>query len=380
MVERLEVSSDFGPRAEPSAGDLLLGELRPLARSSDLPVLEHLIGSLDERGFVDARPDEIAARLEVSGAQVDRVLAFLRRHGPPGIAATGLRECLLLQLDELDGDPGAALARAVVADHLEQLASGSWNRIADALGITRGEVAATAEYIRARLRPSASFDVSERAPLAPPALPDVIVVECDDGSFAIELVEPRRMSVVVAPAFANADVRLLDADTRAHVEERLAQARTFLHRLDRRWQTMRAVAEQVVERQRAFVLSGPRFIAPLTRAEIAAEIGVHESTVSRATSGRYVLLPSGQLVPFARFFQSAQGPCAALAQLVAEECSPKSDASLAAELKKLGFPIARRTVAKYRDRLGIPPHTQRRREVAFAASEARRSSVRGSTA
>jgi RNA polymerase sigma-54 factor len=369
-------------RAEPSTIDILLAELRPLAQRADVPILEHLIGSLDERGFLDARPDEIAARLEVSRAHVERVIALVRGHGPPGIAATDLRECLLLQLDGLGSEPGIALAREVVADHLEQLASGCWNAIAEALGVTRDEVAATAEFIRARLRPSAPLDLAEHASPAPLALPDVIVREREDrpGTFAVELVEPRRLRVVVAPAFADADVRQLEPETRTLVEEYVTEARSFLRRLDRRWQTMRAVAEHVVERQRDFILSGPRFITPLTRAEIAAELGMHESTVSRATNGRYVLLPSGRVVPFSRFFDTAQGPCAALAQLVAEEQSPTSDAKLAAELGQLGFPIARRTVAKYRERLGIPPHTRRRCEAAFAPGAPVRSGVRRSTA
>jgi RNA polymerase sigma-54 factor len=364
--------------AESSAADALLAELRPLVGGPDAEILEYLVGSLDERGFLDARPDEIAARLEASPTQVDRVVGLLRRHGPPGIAATDVRECLLLQLDRLDGQPGVALAREVVADHLERLASGCWSAVAEALGVTRDEVAATAELVRTRLRPWASIDVPDSGPTAPPALPDVIVRDRQDGTFAVELVEPRWLRVVVAPAYADADTRQLDPETRTRVDGQVAQARRFIGRLDRRWQTMRAVAELVVERQRAFVLHGPRFIAPLTRAEVAGALGVHESTVSRATNGRYVLLPSGRVVPFSRFFEATQGPCAALAQLVAEERSPSSDAKLAEELAELGFPIARRTVAKYRERLGIPPHTQRRGEVAFAVGAAARSTVRGS--
>jgi RNA polymerase sigma-54 factor len=356
-----EPPRDAAPAADPSPADALLSDVRPFVADADAPILDHLVGSLDERGFLDAGPEEVAARLEVPRAHVDTLLGVLRQHGPPGFAATSLQECLLLQLDRIDGEPRVALAREVVAGHLERLASGRWHAIAEALGVSRDEVAATAEFIRTRLRPSASLDIPEHAATVPPALPDVIVREREDGSgdLAIELVEPRRLRVVVAPAYIEADGRRLDAETRAQIEEQLAQARAFVHRLDRRWRTMRAVAEAVVARQREFVLHGPRFIAPLTRAEVAAELGVHESTVSRATTGRYVLLPSRRVVPFSCFFDAAQGPCAAISQLVAEEESPRSDADLAAELAQLGFAVARRTVAKYRDRLGIPPHTRR---------------------
>jgi RNA polymerase sigma-54 factor len=122
---------------------------------------------------------------------------------------------------------------------------------------------------------------------------------------------------------------------------------------------MRRVAETVVGRQEAFVLHGPRHLRPLTRAEVADGLDVHESTVSRAVAGRNVLLPSGRIVPFARFFGGAGAPEAALAGLVAAEETPKSDAELAQELADLGFVLARRTVAKYRGRLGILPSSQR---------------------
>jgi RNA polymerase sigma-54 factor len=347
--------------AEPSAAEAFLADVRPLVRADDVAVLEHVVGSLDERGFIDATPDEVAARLELPRERVDRVLCVVRRHGPAGIAPTDVRECLLLQLDLLDGEPEVPLVRAVVAAHLERLAFGHWHAIAEALGVTRQEVASAADFIRTRLRPSAPLEPPEYAAPAPPVLPDVIVHERDDssGTFVVELVEPRRLCLVVASSYGDADLRQLDPKARAQVEEQLAQARSFLRRLDRRWQTMRTVAEVIVERQRDFILHGARFITPLTRAEVAADLGVHESTVSRATSGRYVLLPSGCVVPFARFFDDAQGPCAALAQIVADEESPRSDADLAAELAQLGFAVARRTVAKYRDRLGIPPHTRR---------------------
>jgi RNA polymerase sigma-54 factor len=355
-----EAPVDQALRAELSATDALLAELRPVISGSDEWILEHLIGSLDHRGFLDAGTDEMAARLEVAPERVERVLAFVRRHGPAGIAASDLRECLLLQLDRLEPEPQVARAREVVACHLERLASGRWHAIADALGVSRDEVATTAEFIRTRLRPYVALETPDSAP-APPVLPDVLVRsrDGDPAMLSIELVEPRRFAVVVAPAYADTDLRRLDPEMRRQVETHLDQARAFLRRLDRRWQTMRAVAEVAVDRQREFVLHGPRFVRPLTRAEVAVELGVHESTVSRATNGRYVLLPSGRVVPFACFFDAAQGPCAVLAQLIADEESPRSDANLAAELAQLGFAVARRTVAKYRDRLGIPPHTRR---------------------
>ena len=345
--------------AAQSPADALIAELRPLLDRCDARVLAHIVWSLDEHGFLDAEPAELAARLHVRTDVVLRVLALVRRHGPPGVAARDVRECLLLQLDRLDLDTElVARARAIVDRQLGDLAAGRMRAIAEALDTTTGDAAAAAVLIRTRLRPYAGLEQPEHAQETPPALPDVIVRETEDG-FAIELVEQRRLHVVVAPSYADVDASMLDDGTRHRVEQQVVAAQSFVLRLRRRWRTMRLIAEETVSRQRDFVLHGPRHLRPLTRAEIAGAIGVHESTVSRAIAERYVLLPSHDIVPFSRFFDAAQAPCAALAQLVADESTPRSDADLAEELAQLGFAVARRTVAKYRDRLGIPPHTRR---------------------
>jgi RNA polymerase sigma-54 factor len=351
---RAEPDRVFGESlaAEESPADALIADLRPLLDARDVRVLEHVVWSLDEHGFLDADPGAIAARLHVRRERLDRVLDVVRRHGPAGVAAHDLQECLLLQLDRL----GIAneLARTIVEEHLPDLAAGRLRAIADACDVTTGDVAAAAELIRTRLRPYAPLDSPEHAQATPPALPDVVVRETD-GRLVVELLEQRRFRVVVAPSYRDADSSALDAQSRRCIES----AQSFTHRLRQRWRTMRLIAEETVRRQRDYVLRGPRHLRPLTRAEIAGAVGVHESTVSRATAGRYVLLPSHDIVPFSRFFDAAQAPCAALAQLIADESTPRSDADLAEELAQLGFAVARRTVAKYRDRLGIPPHTKR---------------------
>ena len=252
-------------------------------------MLEHVVWSLDERGFLDAQPSEIASRLRVAVGSVLRVIELVQRNGPPGVAARDLTECLLLQLDRIDGDEEiVALARLIVEHHLTELASSRFGAIAEAEGTTARDVAAAAELIRARLRPYASLDEPGSAH-DPPAFPDVIVRETEAG-FAVDLVEQRRMNVVVAPSYSEVDASALDKAARARIESQLSSARSFELRLHRRWQTMRLIAEETVARQSDFVLHGPSRLKPLTRADIAATVGVHESTVSRAIAGRYVLL------------------------------------------------------------------------------------------
>lgn len=350
---------------EPTPSEVLLAELRPLVSAEDIPVLDYLVGSLDDHGLCDAGAEEIAAHLSVPLARVECVRRLLRRHGPAGIGAVDLRECLLLQLDRLVAEPPAdldfdllRLARAIVEHHLDLFASRRYAAVADSIGASREQVAAAAELVRTRLRPYPLLDSGGARRTAPRALPDVIVHALGEpGEYGVELLEPHRVRVAVSADYE----RLVPLSTvgRTRANAQVTQARAFLHRLERRWETILAVAEVVVDRQRAYIAGGARHLAPLTRAEVADAVGIHESTAGRAISGRFVLLPGGRLVAFSRFFERAQGPCAALAQLIAEESQPRPDATLAEELARIGFPLSRRTVAKYRDRLGIPPHTAR---------------------
>lgn len=362
------VGSDLRPvdlplADEPTTAQALLDDVRPLVAPLDQPILAYVIGCLDGRGFADMSAGEIARELGVPVGRVETVLAVLREHGPAGIGAVDLRECLLLQLDRLEAaGQGHPLVRRIVDRHLHLLARGQWRMLACALDVSRAEVLAATDFIRTRLRPDAPVDVPLRVEdAAVPAVPDVIVREAagQAGTFSVEIVERRRVSLGLGPDYRPDRVTLLRDAERQWVELYARRAEGFIGRLERRWETMRAVAEAVVARQRNYLLHGPLQIKPLTRAEVAAEIGMHESTVSRAVRGRHVLLPSGRLTPFAAFFDGAQGPCAALARLVAQEQRPSSDAELALALTHLGFPVARRTVAKYRDRLGIPRHTDR---------------------
>jgi len=347
-----------GTACEPTAAEALLREVGPLLGPGDRPVALYLLGSLDARGFLDTTVEEAAAALAVEPGRVAAVLGHLQAAGPAGAAARDLRECLLLQLDRCpDGGPAAALARRVVAEHLALLGRGQHGELARRLGVARADVLAARDFIRARLHPAPGLALGPATP-ALPLLPDIAVRERGRG-FEVELVERERFRLVVSPAYEQAAAVPLPPHQREAVRRQLLAAREFIDRLERRWRTMASVAEVAVARQREFVRRGVRHLVPLTRAEVAASLGVHESTVSRAVAGRNVLLPSGRIIPFAGFFDRSGAPQDALAGLLASEERPRSDAELAEELGRLGFALARRTVAKYRERLGVLPSAQR---------------------
>jgi RNA polymerase sigma-54 factor len=179
-----------------------------------------------------------------------------------------------------------------------------------------------------------------------------VVIALRDGTVHVELTEERRFALRVSPGYAALDA----AEAR--------RARAFMRRLAERWSTIRRVVEALADEQREFLVDGPIALRPLTRAQLAARLGVHESTVSRAVAGRSALLPSGRVVPLSAFFTAALSAQEALRRIVARERQALSDDELAAELARRGHRIARRTVAKYRALLGIPPSAQR--ETSFA--------------
>jgi len=345
--------------AEPTPAEVLLRDLGPQLEQEDRGIAAYLLGSLDSRGFLDTTVEEAAAVLTVEPRRVSGVLHLIQATAPAGMAGRDVRECLLLQLDRCpDRGPVRDLARRIVAEHLPLLGKRLDGELARRLGVSRAEILAAREFIRARLQPYPGLGLVP-ATRVPPLVPDIVVRETEDG-FAVELVERDRFWLIVSPVYERAAAAQLSQEERELIRRQLVAAREFINWLEHRWRTMARVADVVVARQHEFVRRGASYLMPLTRAQVADALGVHESTVSRAVAGRSVLLPSGQVIPFARFFDRSSAPQDALIELLAAEEYPKSDAELADDLARLGFVLARRTVAKYRDQLGILPSTQRR--------------------
>lgn len=341
---RTRSSHPVGDRvAAESDSQALLRAVLLETNQDEAQIAEYLIDSLDEHGRLDGSCAQIAAELKVPERAVARVLDVVRAVGPPGVGATSISECLLLQLDALGlDDERAQLARTVIADHLPALARGRFVSIAKALGVPRADVEHVLALIRDRLRPHPAFDGKAPAS-ASYAVPDVVVREHAHvaGSFTVELVEP---------ALTRLHVRL---EGQSAGDASIPQAKAFCAQLHDRWDTLRRVAEYAVERQQEFLADGATALKPLTRAEAAAALDLHESTVSRAVADKHVLLPDCTIVPLARFFGVSGGIDAELRRIIESADGPMSDRHLALRLCEAGYPVARRTVAKHRARLGL---------------------------
>jgi RNA polymerase sigma-54 factor len=195
--------------------------------------------------------------------------------------------------------------------------------------------------------------------------PDVIIRRTEHG-FEPEVVEQRRFRINTNSLYSSLYQRSrfalggragLSDDERQHVRHFTARARFFIDCVHQRWETLTSIAEALIDSQCDFLEHGVRFLRPLTRGELAERVGLHESTVSRATANKYVLLPSGRTIPFDDFFDGSLAAKDLLRELIASEdhAKPYSDEDLAALLHSRGLPLARRTVAKYREALGILP-------------------------
>ncbi|MFN8474608.1 MAG: RNA polymerase factor sigma-54 [Anaerolineae bacterium] len=354
----------------------LLRDVSAQIPDEDLFIADYLIGSLDEHGFLDDDVEVVAATLGVDIARVEAILKRIQTVGPVGVGARDVRECLLMQLQRWE-ERGKAhpLVRPIIENYWSDLGEGRYSYIARALKTDTATVHTARDFIRGYLRPYPVPDLSELGSWAQPTdtpyiAPDIVIRSRPEApdEFDVEVVESRRYSLRITPMYQElakpAKTKKLDQPALRPQDQEVIQgyfsrARDFLSRLRDRRETMARVSRYVVERQKGFLLHGPRHLVPLTRAEVAEALGMHESTISRATAEKYVMLPDRQVIPFETFFQPALSVQDVLKEIISQEPKPLTDAQLVEKLAAKGYHIARRTVAKYRARQQIPPSSLR---------------------
>ena len=244
------------------------------------------------------------------------------------------------------------------------------------LRITREEVQEAWDYIKESLNPypanafAAGPDGASIGGREVGLRPDVIIIKNETDEFKVEVIESRRFSLRVNPVYRQLVGQLQTArregttpvpmsdQERQHIRDYVTRAKFFIDNINQRRQTIARITEVIVECQREFLALGIQQLRPLTRAEVGERIGMHESTVSRATAGKFVLIPSGQVVPFSVFFTASLGVKDVIKQIIENEdrSRPYSDQEIVEKLRNdSGIRLARRTVAKYREELSILP-------------------------
>lgn len=355
--------------------DHLLHQARLSLPPQDLPIAACLVGSLDDHGFLCCELDEVASLFGVDRTRVENVVSAIQELDPVGVAAKDARECLLIQLEHLCREGiEQPLAKALISDHWEALGKQSFAKIAKAMGTTAGEVQAALQFIKNNLNPFPAHaywvDLHESPPqrAATYPRPDIIIRNSPDSSdegYEIELPGAQAYRLCISASYLEA-LECLEANKTSSTERGWERweafyvgARLFIKSVEQRWRTLYQLARHLVDYQRDSLAYGDKYLKPLTRAQLADVMGVHESTVSRAVASKYVQLPCGRIVPLARFFDGSAPVKEIIKELIAQESKPLSDREIAERLAQRGHHVARRTVAKYRNALSILPSSLR---------------------
>jgi RNA polymerase sigma-54 factor len=333
-------------------------------------IARELLDHVDESGYMRGDLTEISRRLGVSLEKMQAALDLIQTFEPIGICARDLQECLKIQLKEMDRlDP----AMDALVDHLELLGKRDFVALGKICGVGRDDLVDMMQEIQALdPKPGTLF---EHTPLSP-AVPDVIVTAANDGSWNVELNTETLPRILVNQSyFAKVSNAAKNKKETEFLNDCL-QTANWLHKsLDQRAQTILKVVSEIVCQQDAFLLHGVQHLKPLNLRTVADAIGMHESTVSRVTSNKYMLTGRG-IFELKYFFTtaiqstgdheafSAESVRHKVRQMIDEESPAKvlSDDKIVVILREAGIDIARRTVAKYREAMHIPSSVQRRRE------------------
>lgn len=366
---------DYGDRSSESLHEHLAWQLRMTTLGpTDIAIAEAIIDSIDEDGYLITPLEELQQgmdpELEVELDEMEAVLHCIQNFDPPGVGARDLREALLLQLRQLEaGRPLLAEARALVEEHFDLLANRDFAKLKRKMRLDDEGLADVVRLIQS-LNPRPGGHISDRRPEY--VVPDVIISKVK-GAWRVELNPEAAPRLRINPAYARLAKQVADPNDSTYLKNHLQEARWFIKSLASRNETLLKVASCIVEHQRDFLEQGEVAMKPLVLHDVAREVDMHESTISRVTTRKYMLTPRG-VFELKYFFSShvstASGGEASstairalIKKMIAEEnpSKPLSDSKIAGALVDEGINVARRTVAKYREAMAIPPSNERKR-------------------
>jgi len=361
----------------PSLREHLLWQvnLTPLS-DRDRAIAMTIVDDLDGAGYLTSSLDELASTVgtaiedPVEADEVQAILRLVQGLEPSGVAARNLRECLLLQLGQLPAaTPWLAETRRCVADFMEMLAGRDYNQLMRRLKLAREDLAQVIALIQSlNPRPGSQYSEEQTEYI----VPDVFVYKYKDR-WRVELNAETMPPLRVNPYYASMIKRADNSEDNNSLRTHLQEARWFIKSLQSRSETLLRVATAIVERQRAFLEHGEEAMKPLVLHDIAEALEMHESTISRVTTRKYMHTPRG-IFELKYFFSSHVSTTlggeasstairAVIKKLIAAENvqKPLSDHKIAELLSEQGVQVARRTVAKYREAMSIPPSNERKR-------------------
>lgn len=365
-----EVNYENFVTLKPNLTEYLLAQFNLLTNDSEkVKIAEYLICSLDEKGFLSISPELASESLKVDLVQVREVLQMIQGLDPIGIGAKDLVESLILQSRYHFGEQ--ALLEKIIQDYLIDLSENRIKQIAVQLSTSPIQVQKAADLIKTlNPRPAAKFFDRQDIKFLEPD----VFIEKVEGEYVV-MMNDQSIPRLRINSYYQKVLRDIEAgqEAKEFLEKKLNSALWLIKSIEQRRMTIYRIVETVVKMQRAFLDHGLKHLQPMTLNEIAEQVGVHESTVSRATANKYVQTPYG-IFELKFFFNSGitkkngEGLASVSVQKIIKEIvqkeaadKPLSDQKIAEEIQKKGYSISRRTVAKYRDELGIPASNKRKR-------------------
>ncbi|UYZ21508.1 RNA polymerase factor sigma-54 [Mesobacillus jeotgali] len=361
----------IGGGATDTLEDYLLSQLNLLKASPEEKLILHeLIENIDENGYLNLEKENLIKMFSVEEELVDSAFFKLQSLDPAGIAAKDLQECLLLQIMRQKRTPENELALTIIRDHFLLFAEKKWKALAKMLGVETRDIQKVHDEIqKLNPRPGAAFQREKLAYI----VPDVVVKQ-EGSELSVSVFD----KLIPKVSFNDGYFRQLsahgDPEVNKFLQEKQGDYQWIRRSLEQRKETLLKVSMKIIEKQHDFFLKGPAHLKPMTMREVADELEIHESTVSRTVREKYMQTPAGTY-ELKSFFTSAiattendqassQNVKAAIEQYIKEEDKKKpiSDQKLVEMLEENeGMVVSRRTVAKYRDQLGIPSSSKRKR-------------------
>src|SRR5512133_650739 len=367
--EKRQFLFDSIPVQETLQQNLIAQLNQTVLSADDRKTADLIIGNIDDDGFLQSTTEEMALNSGIPQDEFERGLELTQTFYPAGVGARDLRECLLMQLRRQGKEH--SLEHRIVSEHMDDLGRHRLVEIARRMAISVEDVQKAADNIaRLNPRPGQVFAAAPQNYV----LPDVIVERVDGEyqiSFNNEQIPHLRISNLYKDIIASGDAQ--SSDVKDYIRDKIRSGKFLIRSIHQRQQTIINIAQQIVSRQRDFLEHGPSHLKPMTMAEVAEVVGVHETTVSRAVSGKYMATPQGVFEMkyfFTPGYQTATGESMsntsvkeAILDLVKNEDgnAPLSDKEIVEILSNRGIPIARRTVAKDRTELNILPSNMRRK-------------------
>jgi RNA polymerase sigma-54 factor len=369
FISRENSYSEEGPLSEEwsslpeDLATFVLRQIAPELTEPERPLAAHILTSLDEDGLLRIPLLEIARYHHVTLESIQEVQRLIQRAEPWGVGSSSPQQALLAQLEILsEMRPVPELAARAINEGLGLLSRHTYHELGRLLGISAEDAAQLADFISENLNPypaRAHWGPSRAANQTNPVYknPDIIITclnEQENTPLVVEIVSPYAGSLRINPLFRKA-LNQVPEEKAAQWQSDLDEAVLLVKCLQQRNNTLVRLMQRLVVLQRQYIMEGNACLIPITRAKLAEELEVHESTISRAVADKAVQLPNKKIEPLSKWFDRSLHIRTVLLQIIAQEVKPLSDTQIAGILVEHGFSVARRTVAKYRAMEGILP-------------------------